>query len=292
MIIRVGNRRRFTIISNVPIEDERLSWEALGVLSWLLSKPDGWEARKAAVSNQKRGAGRDKAARIFAELQAANYMLRKKQRREDGQFEWFSLVFEEPFVDLSSKTVAGFSVNGTGKPATVQSSSVEPAAAEPSLENPALSKTQRSKTDRSKTQEAKTQGREEPSRAPSASFVNRRLKPWPDGFDLDFELEKIARSAGCDPSAEFAAFKDYCTANDKEYADWHAAFVCWIRKTEKFGQSILVSATGKEDRWNGCPGGDCKHRCHHKGCADLPNDQCTYAPGPGRGIKSLGVGER
>src|SRR6266446_3095629 len=90
VIIRVGNRRRFTIISNVPIEDERLSWEALGVLSWLLSKPDGWEARKAAVSNQKRGAGRDKAARIFAELQAANYMLRKKQRREDGQFEWFS----------------------------------------------------------------------------------------------------------------------------------------------------------------------------------------------------------
>src|SRR5208337_1151283 len=184
----------------------------------------------------------------------------------------------------------GFSVNGTGKPATVQSSSVGPAAAEPSLENPALSKTQRSKTDRSKTQEAKTQGREERSRAPGASFVNRRLKPWPEDFDLDSELEEIARSARCDANAEFAAFKDYCTANGKEYADWHAAFVGWIRKTERFGPSILVSAAGKkEDRWNGCPGGDCQHRCHHKRCADLPDDQCTYAPGPDRGSKSLAV---
>jgi hypothetical protein len=284
VIIRVENRKRFTILSNVPIEDERLSWEALGVLCWLLSKPDGWEALRAAVSNRKRGAGRDKVARIFAELQAADYMLRKKQQREDGRFEWSSLVFEEPFVSLGGKTVAGSSVNRTGKAATVQTSSVEPATVEPSLENSALSKTQRSKTDRSKTQEAKTQGREEPSRAPRASFVNRRLKPWPEGFELDSELEKIARSAGCDPNAEFAAFKDYCITNVKEYADWYAAFAGWIRKTERFGHSILVSAAGeKEDRWNGCPGGDCQHRCHHKGCADLPDDQCNHAPGPDRG---------
>jgi hypothetical protein len=238
MIIRAEKRRRFTIISNVPIEDERLSWEALGVLSWLLSKPDGWEALRESVSNQKRGAGRDKAARIFGELQAASYMLRKKQQREDGQFEWLSLVFEEPFVDLSGKPIAGFSATGTGKPAAVESSLVQPAAAEPSLESSALSKTQRSKTDRSKTQEARTQGREEPSRAPGASFGNRRLKPWPEDFELDSELEEIARSAGCDPNAEFSAFKSYCTANGKEYADWCAAFVGWIRKTKRFGHQF------------------------------------------------------
>jgi hypothetical protein len=293
VIIRVEKRKRFTIISNVPIEDERLSWEALGVLCWLLSKPDGWEALRAAVSNQKRGAGRDKAARIFAELQAANYMLRRKRQRKDGRFEWASLVFEEAFVDLNGKPVPGFSVNGTGKPATVLSSSVEPAVAEPSLEESALSKTRRSKTDRSKTQEAKTQEREEPSRAPSASSVNRRLKPWPEDFVLDAQLKEIARSAGCDPSAEFAAFKDYCTANVKEYADWRAGFAGWIRKTEKFGPAILVSATGKKnDRWNGCTGGDCQHRCHHKRCVDLPDNQCIYVLGPDRGVKSLGSAER
>jgi hypothetical protein len=280
MIIRVERRKRFTIISNVPIEDKRLSWEALGVLCWLLSKPDRWKALRESVSNQKRGAGRDKAARIFAELQAASYMLRKKQQREDGQFEWLSLVFEEPFVDPSGKSVAGSLATATGKPATVESSSVEPAEAESSLENPALSKIQRSKTDRSKNQEANTQGREEPSRALSASPVKRRLKPWPECFELDAQLEEIARSARCDPSAEFAAFKDYCTANGKEYCDWRAGFAGWIRKTEKFGQSIPVSATGKKnDRWNGCPG-DCQHRCHHKRCADLPDDQCTYVSGP------------
>ena len=155
MIIRVEKRKRFTITSNVPIEDERLSWEALGVLCWLLSKPDGWEALRAAVSNQKRGAGRDKAARIFAELQAANYMLRRKLQRKDGRFDWFSLIFEEAFVDLNGKTAPGVSVNGSGKPATVPSSSVEPAVAPPSPEDSALSKTHRSKTDRSKTRRSK-----------------------------------------------------------------------------------------------------------------------------------------
>lgn len=293
MIIRVEKRKRFTIISNVPIEDQRLSWEALGVLCWLLSKPDGWEALRASVSNQKRGAGRDKAARIFAELQAANYLLRRKRQRKDGRFDWFSLIFEEAFVDLDGKIVPGSSGNGTGKPSTVPSSSVEPAVAEPSLEDSALSKTERSKTDRSKTQEANTQGREEPSRAPSALPVNRRLKPWPEDFELDAQLEEIAKSAGCDPSAEFAAFKDYCTAKVKEYGDWRAGFAGWIRKTEKFGQSIPVSATcEKNDRWNGCPGGDCRHRCHHKRCVDLPDDQCIYVLGPDRGIKSLRSAER
>jgi hypothetical protein len=277
VIIRVEKRSRFTIISNVAIEDERLSWEALGVFSWLLSKPDRWEARSAAVSNQKRGAGRDKVARIFTELEAANYLVRKKQQCEDGRFEWFSLVFEEPFDSLNADAATGFSVVGTGKPATVWPLSVQASAAEPSPDNPALSKTQRSKTDRSKTQEAKTQEREERSRASGTSFRNRRLKPWPEEFVLDSELREMATSAGCDPEAEFAAFKNYCTAHAKEYADWYAAFANWIQKADKFGPSIPISAIGSEDRWNGCPGGDCQHRCHHKKCADLPDDQCHHS---------------
>jgi len=90
----------------------------------LLSKPDGWDALRAAVSNQKRGAGRDKAARIFAELQAANHLPRRKRERKDGRFDWFSLLFEEAFVDLDGKTVPGFSANRTGKPTTVLPSSL------------------------------------------------------------------------------------------------------------------------------------------------------------------------
>ena len=53
MIIRVEKRKRFTIISNVPIEDARLSWEALGVLCWLLSKPDGWRRSGRRFLNRK-----------------------------------------------------------------------------------------------------------------------------------------------------------------------------------------------------------------------------------------------
>ena len=268
MIIRVEKRKRFTIISNVPIEDERLSWESLGVLCWLLSKPDGWEALRASVSNQKRGAGRDKAGRIFAELQAANYMLRRKRQRKDGRFEWFSLVFEEGFLDLNGKTVPGYSVNRTGKPTTVPSSSVEPAVAEPSLEDSALSILRNPKPIDPKLRKQRRKERGT-LRAPSASPVIEDSNHGQKTSSWTLRLEEIARSAGCDPSAEFAAFKDYCTANVKEYGDWLAGFAGWIRKTEKFGQSIPVSATrNKDDRWNGCLGGDCQHRCHHKRCVD------------------------
>jgi hypothetical protein len=43
-IHRVANagRRRFTRIDNTAIEDPRLSFRALGVLTYVLSKPDDW----------------------------------------------------------------------------------------------------------------------------------------------------------------------------------------------------------------------------------------------------------
>ena len=42
MIIRARKRENFTMISNMPIRDERLSAEALGVLAYLLSFSDNW----------------------------------------------------------------------------------------------------------------------------------------------------------------------------------------------------------------------------------------------------------
>lgn len=46
--IKRGNRnqkKNFTMVSNEILNDNRLSWKAKGILSYLLSKPDGWEAQ-------------------------------------------------------------------------------------------------------------------------------------------------------------------------------------------------------------------------------------------------------
>ncbi len=56
--IRVGKRHRFTSIDRQAVNDERLSFRALGLLLWLLDKPDGWRIQSETVA-RNRPEGRD-----------------------------------------------------------------------------------------------------------------------------------------------------------------------------------------------------------------------------------------
>jgi hypothetical protein len=94
-ILRVPKEGNFTILDNHLLTDERLSWEARGLLSYLLSKPDDWQVRLYDLV--RRGpAGEHKVTRILRELQAAGYLRRHRMRRADGRFEWITLVVERP----------------------------------------------------------------------------------------------------------------------------------------------------------------------------------------------------
>jgi len=62
----------FALISRDTLQDESLSFEALGALSYLLSKPDDW---KVMLADLQRRCGRDKAKRILAELVKAGYVI-------------------------------------------------------------------------------------------------------------------------------------------------------------------------------------------------------------------------
>jgi len=77
-------RARFTIVPNVTLEDARLSWEAIGMLAYLLSKPDHWKISPAHLVNQRK-AGRSVVYRILAELEQAGY-IERVEIREAGQF--------------------------------------------------------------------------------------------------------------------------------------------------------------------------------------------------------------
>jgi hypothetical protein len=43
-------RRNFTILDNQVINDDRLPFRALGVLTFLLSKPEGWRVDATLLS--------------------------------------------------------------------------------------------------------------------------------------------------------------------------------------------------------------------------------------------------
>jgi hypothetical protein len=100
--------------------DRDLSWEARGVLLYLLSRPDNWIVRTHDLVNQSHSAGRDKIQRILSELRDRGYLFRYKKRGEGGRIEWQSEVFESPedcqewlsLFDFSDvvidKTITGF----------------------------------------------------------------------------------------------------------------------------------------------------------------------------------------
>ena len=93
-ILRNPNRHRYTVIDSSALEDTAISFEAKGVLAYLLSKPDGWVIHQEHLSRMG-GIGRHKMMRIFSELRKAGYIAYKKPRNEFGQVEGTEIVLCE-----------------------------------------------------------------------------------------------------------------------------------------------------------------------------------------------------
>jgi hypothetical protein len=103
--IRVKKDGHYFAVSNVPFNDERLSWEARGVMGYLLSKPDNWTISRTDLI--KRGdAGREKIQRILKELERCGYVTRTRCKKEDGTFYYETTITECPAVN-------GFAVHGS-----------------------------------------------------------------------------------------------------------------------------------------------------------------------------------
>jgi hypothetical protein len=79
MIIRRRLTRRFTTVDNRIFDDERLSAEGMGVLVYLISRPDDWQVRLTQLGNKFR-MGRDKIQRVMREIIAAGYAEREWTR--------------------------------------------------------------------------------------------------------------------------------------------------------------------------------------------------------------------
>lgn len=95
-IIRAKRTQNFTIISNKVYEKHVLSWQAMGMLGYLLSKPDDWRVIAPELVNvtkdTKKQTGREGVYNILKELEEKGYLIRKKNK--DGTVD--SFIFDEP----------------------------------------------------------------------------------------------------------------------------------------------------------------------------------------------------
>lgn len=98
-IIRSKREERFTVINNCVLERNKLSFGAMGMLCYLLSKPDNWSVSVAELikttEDTAKKSGRDAVYGLLDELISNGFIVRTK--RSDGKMDY--TVFDEPVTD-------------------------------------------------------------------------------------------------------------------------------------------------------------------------------------------------
>lgn len=98
-MIRRGERAdRYTVLPNATIEDRRLSFKALGLLTYLLSKPDHWRVdREQLAATHADGVTSVRSA--LRELAAAGYLVTEPARDRNGRLAGTeAVVYDRPRV--------------------------------------------------------------------------------------------------------------------------------------------------------------------------------------------------
>lgn len=103
MILRKKLKRDFTVVSNAAIRDDRLSFRAVGLLTYLCSLPDGAAIDSLSLSKRKKE-GRDAIRTAFTELVDAAYVVRRKEQDPNGQ--WRTVV------EVTDTPESGFQASG------------------------------------------------------------------------------------------------------------------------------------------------------------------------------------
>lgn len=97
-IIRTPKTERpYFSMARETAQDRRLTFEARGMLAYLLSKPNDWEVE---VNDLKQQCGRDRVYRIINELLEANYLKRENAHDGKGKFSGYNYqLYETPFTE-------------------------------------------------------------------------------------------------------------------------------------------------------------------------------------------------
>jgi hypothetical protein len=105
---------RFAVIDNRLLEDPSISWQAKGLQSYLISRPDGWRISSRHLASIGIG-GKDRIQSILNELQLAGYIFRERINDKLGRIAYTSWIYQHPSQNPNhdpSATVAVFSGHG------------------------------------------------------------------------------------------------------------------------------------------------------------------------------------
>ncbi|MFD3514930.1 hypothetical protein [Streptomyces sp. NPDC058657] len=94
--VRVNRRVHFVQVESKTARDTRISFRALGVLTYCLDQSDGWKVRSEQLSRGEGREGRDAVRKAFHELAAHGYYRLEKRRFVDGKTAMGAAISEYP----------------------------------------------------------------------------------------------------------------------------------------------------------------------------------------------------
>lgn len=114
-VIRVEKTKNYTVMANYHLRDNRLSFKAKGLMSFMLSLPDDWDYTVAGLATCAKD-GKDSVRGALKELEAAGYLTRERTRDKQGKLRSTDYVLSE-------------------EPKTIEPEATEPTQEEPVQEN-------------------------------------------------------------------------------------------------------------------------------------------------------------
>jgi hypothetical protein len=88
---------RYSQVPNSINNHPKISFKAIGLYSYIQSKPDGWDFSAQAIADAK-GVGRLYVSTGLAELEEFGYLERVKVKNEKGHFDMDYILYAEPKI--------------------------------------------------------------------------------------------------------------------------------------------------------------------------------------------------
>lgn len=101
-ICRKVRRRSFTQMDNEPINDPELKYEDIGLLLYVMSKPDNWTIYKNELISSHAN-GRESVNAILKRLEKKGYLLISQSRSEKGYFAFNQYIFSDRAFDFGDE---------------------------------------------------------------------------------------------------------------------------------------------------------------------------------------------
>lgn len=209
MAIRRAKRdSNFTMISNVGLKDNRLSFKAKGLLSYMLSLPDDWIFYESEIVNHATD-GKQSVRTGMKELEKFGYLVKEQKRNSKGKFakiDW--VVSDEP-------------INGdttTFQPSTTFPSTDNPSTDKRATDNRTLLSTNELSTNKQSTdKDTASPKKSKYGDAENVLLTDEEYKKLKDRFPSDYK-ERINN------------LSYYIASKGAKYKSHYMTILAWARK--------------------------------------------------------------